>query len=450
MEFLQNDFTELDTDLFFSLTVKEKINSGNFSRNAYFCNIDKSIKCNMHAFDKGKISLQRLFVHFKREHKKLLDNFLIDWLIEKYNSKLGLFSCSILISNYIKVFILPIYQSEKEKRQSIKLDITNKNEEKSILNIDSIDLKNLNQIILENGVYEHLPISTISSKEHISFISGFMKLGFCLGRNTNILLNDFLKICNEIVIPRSMIQKVGNDYFEASISYFKGSMAAFEIDAGKINDKEILCFVLSAKNRYQYSLLFDLELDFEGNFDSYQKVVRSKIQKAKENNITIVGLTTDNLPVQISALSHDCIDSIQNTFDDMKNIIHFRCTNHLLNLSYRDWVKQKNELSIYESKIKKIINILSKKEFSKKLSKKVPKICITRWNSAFRALEMIFRLKNEILNLYKLKNLSKSMINDLLEIKNEIKFIFTKGFSEVYPLLFHLECLIAYLVLMQL
>lgn len=292
-------------------------------------------------------------------------------------------------------------------------------------------------------VYEHLPMNTISSKSHLNFCAGFMKLGFELGRNTNISMNDFLEICNGLVIPRSLLQKVGHDYFEASISYFKGAMAAFEIDAGTINDKQILAFVLSAKNRYQYSMLFDFEFNFEGDFESYQKVVMEKIRKAKENEITIVGLTTDNYPVQIMALSHESKQSILNKYKDMENIIHIRCANHLLNLAYQDWVQLNNELSVYEIKIKNIMNVLSKKEFAKKISKKIPKIGITRWNSAFRALEMIFRLRKEIVDLY--KNPRKSMNKDLFHIKEDVLFIFSRGFLEIYPLLFYVASLMDFL-----
>ena len=89
------------------------------------------------------------------------------------------------------------------------------------------------------------------------------------------------------------------------------------------------------------------------------------------------------------------------------------------------------------------MNVLSKKEFAKKMSKKIPKIGITRWNSAFGALEMIFRLRKEIVNLY--KNPQKSMNKDLFCIKEDVHFIFSRGFLEIYPLLFYVANLMDYL-----
>lgn len=438
---IKKDFTKLDHDIFHSLTIKKKIQSGKCFRNAYYCNLEKAEQCQMHLFNLGFKELQSFFVHFMKNHKNKLDEFLVEWLFNNLVDSNEI-SVSSIISNYIKINIFPKYETEKEKRETVNFNIKSK-EENDVIDLKSVDLSSLNQVILENGIYEHLPINKISSTSHIDFLTSFMKLGFQLGRSTDISVNDFLKICNDIVIPRSLIQKVGNDYFQSSISYFKGSMAAFEIDAGKVNDIEILVFVLTAKNRYKFSILFDLEFNFEGNLDAYQKVVYSKIQKAKENQINIVGLTTDNLPVQIQALCQDSPDSIQNNFKEMENIIHFRCTNHLLNLSYKDWIEEKNNLSQYEAKIKKIITVLSKKEFLKNISKKIPKICITRWNSAFRALEMIFILRKDIIELF--QNPEKEKIKYLLEIKDDIKYIFSTGFLEVYPLLFHFASMMDYL-----
>ena len=63
--------------------------------------------------------------------------------------------------------------------------------------------------------------------------------------------------------------------------------------------------------------------------------------KAKEYDIANVGLTTDNLPVQIQVVSHESKDSIQNIFPNMNLIIHFRCSCHLLDLSYKYWLTSK-------------------------------------------------------------------------------------------------------------
>lgn len=71
-----------------------------------------------------------------------------------------------------------------------------------------------------------------------------------------------------------------------------------------------------------------------------------------QNEITIVGITTDNYPAQIMALSHESKQSIQNKYKEIENIIHIWCANHLLNLAYQDWVQLNNELSVYEKKLK--------------------------------------------------------------------------------------------------
>ena len=364
VDFSTNNFTLLDNLLYDKLTTKKKVMSGQKSRNAYICNIDISAKCDTHVFYKGLVELQRIFNHFKRDHQVLLNNFLIKFLIDNAQTNIEQYSSSPLITIYIKQHIYPIYESERKKKEiNIDNNSISKNQE-HCLDLNAVDLTKLNQVILQNGIYERLPLSKISSKPHLSFIQGFFKLGFELGRNSNISVNDFLRICNGVKIPRNLLNSLGNDYFQASISYFKGSLASFEIDAGTINYRQILLFVLFAKNRYQNSILFDFEDEFKGDLISYQKVVRSKILKAKENNISIVGITSDNLPVQIQAVCHESPDSIQNIYDDVKNIVHFRCSNLLLNLAYKDWIMSKNKLSDYENKTQEILNVL-KKNFQK-------------------------------------------------------------------------------------
>lgn len=127
----------------------------------------------------------------------------------------------------------------------------------------------------------------------------------------------------------------------------------------------------------------------------------------------------------------------------MSNIIHFRCCLYLLNLAYKDWIKAKGKFSKYEISIRNILKVLNKNIFSQKISRKIPKLCITRWNSAFRALECVFYLRKDILNL--IKNANKKEIKLLFEIRNDIKYIFSIGFLKVYPLLFHFASLVDYM-----
>ena len=162
----------------------------------------------------------------------------------------------------------------------------------------------MNQTVLEQGIYQHLPLKTIYSKDHFLFIIGFLKLGFEIGRNTNISAENFTEICKGVKVSKKLLGKVGNDYFFSNIAPFKGAYASFQIDASLINDKEVLVFVLTAKSRLHDTFLFDIELNFNGNLEMYREIVKQKIEKARENQINIVGLTTDNLPTQIMALKH--------------------------------------------------------------------------------------------------------------------------------------------------
>ncbi len=439
MDSSSKNYTNLD-HYFFELTKIIPKDQNKFRRNIFQCNLDKSVQCSFIVTSKGFTELIRLFKHFEKAHNSHLVNLIIEFLIKHQINQIEISSIQY-INDYIVKNILPIYEKEKQKIESKNIH-TRKCEE-NVLEINQIDLSALNQTVLEQGIYEHLPLKTIYSKSHSTFISGFLKLGFELGRNSDISTNEFLRMCNNIKVSRNLLEKVGFDYFEATVSIFKGGVASFQIDASKINENEILVFIICSKIRSSSTFLFDICQNFQGDLTSYMDVVREKILKARKNDIEIVGLTTDNLPVQIQALSQESKKSNQNKYKDMKSIIHFRCSSHLLNLAYRDWMKTKNFLAIYVNKIQKIMKVLNNKQFSRKLFKKIPKTCITRWNSEFRALETLFHLRYDIIKLYEFP--TQKNMKSLLKIKSDIKYIFTVGFLKVYPLLFHFASLVDYM-----
>ena len=165
-------------------------------------------------------------------------------------------SCISIINDYIEKDIIPGYKFEKEKIESNNINITIQNNSEHCLDISNIDLSKLNQNVLEHDVFEHLPLKTIYLKDHFLFVVGFLKLGFEIGRNTNISIENFLEICKNVKVSKSLLEKVENDYFKSNITPFKGAYASFQIDASKINDKEVLVFVLTAKSRLHDTFLF--------------------------------------------------------------------------------------------------------------------------------------------------------------------------------------------------
>ena len=61
-------------------------------------------------------------------------------------------------------------------------------------------------------------------------------------------------------------------------------------------------------------ILFDFIDNFDSSFFNYRYYVREMILKAFQNDIIICGIVTDNLPVQILAVSHESDKSFQNVF----------------------------------------------------------------------------------------------------------------------------------------
>ena len=103
-----------------------------------------------------------------------------------------------------------------------------------------------------------------------------MKYSFSLARDTDITPGQFKRICDNGNISRNLLSRVGDDYFKARISLFKDSSAYFQIDAAKVNNKKILVFVISAKNRSSEPYLFIIKQDFEGDLNAYRTTVIEK------------------------------------------------------------------------------------------------------------------------------------------------------------------------------
>lgn len=343
---------QLDNYFFDDLTQKIKFPK----RTIYLCFIDTSLtdSCNFKIYSRIPSELSRLFTHFRTKHSGKLLSLMLLWLEKNYVQNLDSISCVSEIIDYIKKQVLPLYLQNKPNLVFQTFESGNRDQ---LIDLNCIDISKINQIILEKGVYENQPLAVITSPNHTQLYNECLKIGFQFGRNTSISKQDFLKLINNTYVPRSLLKSVGNDYFLASISPFKGAYCSFEIDAGKINQRSLLVFVLHSNQNGSLPILFDFIDNFDSSFFNYRYYVREMILKAFQNDIIICGIVTDNLPVQILAVSHESDKSFQNVFSDVKKIIHLRCCNHLLNLAFRDWTKLKNDLTIYEEKIHNIISV---------------------------------------------------------------------------------------------
>lgn len=67
-------------------------------------------------------------------------------------------------------------------------------------------------------------------------------------------------------------------------------------------------------------------LNINGTLDVERSDINNAINKEKQNQRDITGITTDNLQVQGEAIFEVCLVNIQ----DIQNILYFRCVSHLL------------------------------------------------------------------------------------------------------------------------
>ena len=181
---------------------------------------------------------------------------------------------------------------------------------------------------------------------------------------------------------------------------------------------------------YKQTFLFDIIQDFGGDYEDYLIGIRDIILKAQKLNINIVGIVSDNLPVQVSAISHESPKSIQNIFPEMKHILHFRCFNHLLARAFNDWMRVTDELTKFENEIKPIILLFQRKEFSKMLSTKIPSHDHTRWYAPFISIYKLYQNRCNIIKLF--ENPKKALMKKLFELKQNFIYLFTTGFTKIF------------------
>ena len=404
----------------------------NDSRRTFQCNIDTEKNCDFKVYSNSKLEIGRMIKHLMTKHTEQFNNKITEFFESKQIHNFTDISVYVDLIDYIKRVILPKLQAMNRytsfNRKTTADPNTNQNH---LLNLNEIDLARINQIILEHGVYENQPQSVITSKEHAKLFIEFLKLGFEMGRSGRYSSDQFITFTKTIHVPRNLLKNVGGDYFSAFIQQFQGKFASFLIDAGKINQHSMLVFVLY--RQHITPIIYDFIYDFDSSYENYREAAHDIILKAKKDNITITGIVTDNLPVQLMALSQENEASFQNIYEDAEATIHLRCCNHLLNLSFKDWMKQDNSLTIFEEKSRLITNLFRKKEYAKFLVHKIPTTCPTRWSSHFQILEYLIKNFRELLKIF--LHPHSNQISQLKKIMPEFLYFIDIGFPKVYPLL---------------
>lgn len=432
MQKSNSNLTKLDLYLITSLTY---VTQGN-NRKVYKCAVNPIVECDFLIYCKTPTELLRFINHSIISHKDDFTNQIIKWINSRSISNFIDLSCIEQLNNFISSVIVPKLVQNQTNLNNLQIINPKPQQTMPLNDLTKYDLTRLNQIILEHGISENIPLSKIRSSKHIQFNIEFAKFGFEYARKSSIPFDEFCYILDNVSISKDLLHQVGEDYFLCSIEPFKGGLASFQIDAGKNNQTSLLVFMLSSHERRKKPMIFHIVHNFTGTLYGYREHLKNAVEKAKNHNIEIVGLVTDNLPVQVQAFSHASPDSFHRFYkeDYLQGIVHFRCTNHLLALAFKDWLKLKHPMTEYENRIQKITQVFKKRKFMKFFKQKIPQICQTRWYSAFHTLQMIFEKRKDIVKLY--EKPPSSLFKDLNEVADDFYYLITIGFTQVYPLLF--------------
>lgn len=87
------------------------------------------------------------------------------------------------------------------------LQIFNQKPQQTIpfMDLTKYDLTRLNQIILEHGISENIPLSKIRSNRHIQFNIEFAKFGFDYARKSIIPFDEFCYILDYASISKDLL-----------------------------------------------------------------------------------------------------------------------------------------------------------------------------------------------------------------------------------------------------
>lgn len=193
-------------------------------------------------------------------------------------------------------------------------------------------------------------------------------------------------------------------------------------DAGTVLKTHCLHFILKLVGDPVLKLFFD---SYDGDsFDSefYHNCFFEVFQKLRENNIYICSLTSDSLPAQVKGWK----TFLETSTDPMiKAIYRIPCFGHMLNLVYKDIVRESELLCQTISIILSIVQIIRKPQAIDFIGSKCPTVSKTRWLYIVDILLFLLDKRDKINNYLQIQSSDK----------DDEKFLIDENMEFAYKLL---------------
>ena len=117
----------------------------------------------------------RFYYHLIENHSQSFKNEIFIYFIEKPLQNIQQISFMENMNVYIQNNILPKYLKH-HKNPNLDKQIHDIFKQKSVIDLKTIDLDKINQVIIDHGIYGNQ--SKITSPEHSKFIAEFFKVGY--------------------------------------------------------------------------------------------------------------------------------------------------------------------------------------------------------------------------------------------------------------------------------
>jgi hypothetical protein len=267
----------------------------------------------------------------------------------------------------------------------------------------------IQQSLLEFGGRFNLSMESVASPAMRNLILTTIREGL---EHPNIDAASLYPMTSRRILTTRFIDAVRRLYDHYLREYRAQRYIALSVDGGKLGSSNYLDILITNAYIDAPPLIHKAIRHFRGDFPSYHNEILGAINELEADGFVVSGIVSDNLRVQISAIS-----TVQS--DKMNKVIHIPCGCHCLSLAISDFIKQNHVLSQADSCLEAFTKLLNSKPVLSKLKCSCPSRCFTRWTNIYDIADWIVT-HIETLNaffedpeVYKIKSLQSETILEM-------------------------------------
>lgn len=257
----------------------------------------------------------------------------------------------------------------------------------------------------------NLALITVEKDYFKEFMAALIKLG---QENPTIPAEDPIPKVNRKNI-RGEVIAVGNEELEKKMfNAHKQPAITISIDAGTLSHRHMIDFCITSPSLKP--IFYKATTKQIAGVDEYMKTTESVLLELfQKYKINVVAIVTDNLPLQVIALSHWSPTSLLNTSSNEKirKILFFPCLCHTTQLIVECTEEQDAMFASLNGTLRSMIQCLRTPYLRDLIGANCPEFVSTRWLSRMESISFILEKKDKLMKI----------IEEIesLEIPNKVK-----------------------------